>query len=210
MRPQAPRGPVDDVVQIGIGGFEVFAVSGAALRAASCTTEGVRGTAIGIDHLERTAHVGVVASIEHRCPLVRLLPGVLAVAALVREFLQEGRAFHREHRAGGEIAEAQMAPAEHHEQQSDDVQHGQRVDDAEDIAREQRADARHQALGREHAQADHALAGRAAGHERLEHQVVQEVDHRRRDQADEEPRDSRSLGTMKSMSPRMAHAATSR
>ena len=167
-------------MQIGVRGFEIFpaghAGGGGVRRPAPGET--VRGATIVIDDRERAVHVSVAASVEQRGPLVHFVPGVVGVAALSRKFFQEGRAFQREHRAGGQIAEAQMPPAEHHEQQTHDVQDGQRVDDAKYIARDERTDARHNTLGREHAQADHSFAGRSARHERFEHQVVQEVDHR--------------------------------
>ena len=85
--------------------------------------EGACGAAIVIDDGQRVAHVAVAAAVERgRALPAHVLPGVVAVAPLLRQLFQEWRAFQREHGAGREIAEAQVAPAEHHEQQSHDVE----------------------------------------------------------------------------------------
>ena len=103
------------------------------------------------------------------------------------EFFEERSALHRDHGAGRKISETQMPLAEEHEQQAHHVEQRHGIDDAKDIACEQRAGRGHQALGREHADAGEPLAGRAAGHQRLEDQVVEEVDSRRRRGAREVP-----------------------
>ena len=146
-------------------------------RDSRAALERVRGAPVVVDHGERVVHVAAAAAAQRRGALAR---GVRHVTRRARreQFLEEGRAFDREHGAGREIAEAQVLPAEEHEQQAHDVEHRHGVDDAEHVARDQRAGGGHLAFGREHAQAGHALARRAARHQRLEDQVIEEVDSR--------------------------------
>ncbi len=141
----------------------------------------VRGAAIVVDHGQRVVHVAAAAAAQRRGALSRRCQAACFVGSRRRRasFSRNGA------RSTASTVPAARSPRrrcrlpKNTNSRPDDVEHRHRIDDAEDIARDQRAGGRHLAFGREHAQPGHALARRAPRHQRLEDQVIEEVDSRR-------------------------------